>query len=160
MANFLTPVTLIIGIGLAIFLVFSSASAVNSDAKSQEQSTAIALVLGGLNWLYRLWYLVVPLISVVAYIYWKKTHLLGPELKSMPYPHMDKKEADVIIIGCGVVGSALAAALGKQGRQVLVFERDLKEPNRIVGELMQPGGVEQIRKLGLSGTVPKTRQKT
>lgn len=56
---------------------------------------------------------------------------------------------DVIIVGAGVVGSALGYALGKQGRNTLVLERDLKEPDRIVGELLQPGGVKQLRTLGL-----------
>eukprot|EP01095_Lingulamoeba_sp_RSL-Kostka_P012983 TRINITY_DN5255_c0_g3_i1.p1 TRINITY_DN5255_c0_g3~~TRINITY_DN5255_c0_g3_i1.p1 ORF type:complete len:637 (-),score=211.54 TRINITY_DN5255_c0_g3_i1:18-1928(-) len=63
---------------------------------------------------------------------------------------LKEKDADVIIIGAGVIGSALATALGKQGKKVLIIERSLKEPNRIVGELLQPGGVEQIKKLGLS----------
>jgi len=60
-----------------------------------------------------------------------------------------QKDADVIIVGGGVVGATLASALGKQGKKVLVFERNLGEPNRIVGELMQPGGVEHMHTLGL-----------
>ncbi|KAK9475734.1 squalene epoxidase-domain-containing protein [Lipomyces japonicus] len=59
-------------------------------------------------------------------------------------------EYDVVIVGAGVVGSALGATLGKQGRRVLVIERDLAEPDRIVGELLQPGGVQALQKLGLS----------
>jgi squalene monooxygenase len=31
-------------------------------------------------------------------------------------------------------------------------ERDLSEPDRIVGELLQPGGVQALRRLGLVGT--------
>jgi len=58
---------------------------------------------------------------------------------------------DVIAYGAGVVGCSVAVALGKQGRRVLLLERSLEEPNRIVGELMQPGGVESLRKLGLLG---------
>ena len=68
----------------------------------------------------------------------------------IPFPHKEEKSADVLIIGAGVVGSALAHALGSQGRKVIAIERDLSEPDRIVGELMQPGGVEQMKKLGLS----------
>ncbi|RRT75153.1 hypothetical protein B296_00024489, partial [Ensete ventricosum] len=67
--------------------------------------------------------------------------------------------ADVIVVGAGVTGSALAYALGKgkinwnrdvqsgfmiligqDGRRVLVIERNLAEPDRVVGELLQPGG--------------------
>lgn len=58
---------------------------------------------------------------------------------------------DVIVVGAGVVGCALGNALGKQGRRVLVIERELKEPDRIVGELMQPAGVHRLRDLGLEG---------
>lgn len=58
-------------------------------------------------------------------------------------------DADVVIIGAGVLGSALAVALGDQGRSVILLERSLEEPDRIVGELLQPGGVEALRKLGL-----------
>jgi len=32
---------------------------------------------------------------------------------------------------------------------VLLLERSLKEPHRIVGVLMQPGGVDALKKLGL-----------
>ncbi|KZF22908.1 SE-domain-containing protein [Xylona heveae TC161] len=58
-------------------------------------------------------------------------------------------EADVVIIGGGVVGCAIAVALGRQGRSVILLERSLKEPDRIVGELLQPGGCEALRKLGM-----------
>lgn len=57
---------------------------------------------------------------------------------------------DVIIVGAGIIGPSLSVALAKQGRKVLVVERDLKEPNRIVGELMQPGGLKALKSLGMS----------
>jgi squalene monooxygenase len=62
----------------------------------------------------------------------------------------DHHDAEVVIIGAGVVGSALAVALGNQGRSVILLERSLKQPDRIVGELLQPGGVQALEKLGLS----------
>ncbi|TKA63200.1 hypothetical protein B0A49_08990 [Cryomyces minteri] len=58
-------------------------------------------------------------------------------------------EADVVIIGAGILGCALAVALGNQGRSVILLERSLKQPDRIVGELLQPGGVAALEKLGL-----------
>ncbi|KAL2797026.1 squalene epoxidase-domain-containing protein [Aspergillus keveii] len=58
-------------------------------------------------------------------------------------------DADVVIVGAGVLGCALAVALGSQGRSVLLLEASLKEPDRIVGELLQPGGVQALEKLGL-----------
>ena len=68
----------------------------------------------------------------------------------MNHPHYD-----VLIVGAGIAGSALAHALsmirkpnGKQLR-IALLERSLAEPDRIVGELLQPGGVMALRRLGL-----------
>ncbi|KAI5362323.1 Putative FAD dependent oxidoreductase, squalene epoxidase, FAD/NAD(P)-binding domain superfamily [Septoria linicola] len=58
-------------------------------------------------------------------------------------------EADVVIVGAGIFGCAVAWALGNQGRSVILLERSLKEPDRIVGELLQPGGVQALEILGL-----------
>ncbi|KAK9097108.1 hypothetical protein Sjap_022605 [Stephania japonica] len=60
---------------------------------------------------------------------------------------------DVIVVGAGVAGSALAHTLGKNGRRVHVIERDLCEPDRIVGELLQPGGYLKLIELGLEDCV-------
>lgn len=62
-------------------------------------------------------------------------------------------EAEVVIVGAGVFGCAMAFALARQGRSVLLLERWMHEPDRIVGELMQPGGVAALRKLGLEHTL-------
>ena len=64
--------------------------------------------------------------------------------------HAVASDCDVVIVGCGVGGAALATALARQGRRVTVIERSMAEPDRIVGELMQPGGVKALRTLGLS----------
>ncbi|KAI9769579.1 MAG: Squalene epoxidase [Candelina submexicana] len=58
-------------------------------------------------------------------------------------------EADVVVVGAGIMGCAVAVAMGKQGRSVLLLEKSLKQPDRIVGELLQPGGVSALEKLGL-----------
>ncbi|KAJ0239151.1 hypothetical protein HA466_0236550 [Hirschfeldia incana] len=58
-------------------------------------------------------------------------------------------DADIIIVGAGVGGSALAYALARDGRRVHVIERDMREPERIMGEVMQPGGRFMLAKLGL-----------
>jgi squalene monooxygenase len=60
-------------------------------------------------------------------------------------------EADIVIVGAGIVGCAAAVAFGKQGRSVILLEKSLKEPDRIVGELLQPGGVNALEKLGMRG---------
>ncbi|KAE8220729.1 hypothetical protein CF319_g5793 [Tilletia indica] len=57
---------------------------------------------------------------------------------------------DVIVIGAGIVGSALAYALARSGRSVALLERDLSQPDRIVGELLQPAGVHALARLGIS----------
>ncbi|KAL5713206.1 squalene monooxygenase [Ranunculus cassubicifolius] len=62
-------------------------------------------------------------------------------------------DTDVIIVGAGVAGAALAYTLGKDGRRVRVIERDLSEPDRIVGELLQPGGYLKLVELGLQDCV-------
>nr|XP_033785497.1 squalene monooxygenase [Geotrypetes seraphini] len=62
-------------------------------------------------------------------------------------------DPDVIIVGSGVLGSALATVLSRDGRKVTVIERELKEPDRIVGELLQPGGFLALRELGLEDAV-------
>lgn len=58
-------------------------------------------------------------------------------------------EGDVVIVGAGVFGCAVAVALARQGRSVILLERWMREPDRIVGELLQPGGVAALKKLGL-----------
>lgn len=61
----------------------------------------------------------------------------------------DDDQADVILVGAGIFGCAMAFALANQGRSVILIERSWKEPDRIVGELLQPGGVSALEKLGL-----------
>lgn len=67
--------------------------------------------------------------------------------------HSTSTEADVVIVGAGCAGATVAAALGKRGVKVICVERDLGEPNRIVGELLQPSGVELLKNMGLGETL-------
>nr|GMC89617.1 squalene monooxygenase-like [Ipomoea batatas] len=72
----------------------------------------------------------------------------------------DDESTDIIIVGAGVAGAALAYTLGKDGRRVHVIERDLTQPDRIVGELLQPGGYLKLIELGLEdclGTIDAQR---
>ena len=62
---------------------------------------------------------------------------------------------DIVIVGAGVAGASLAHALESisskrtQPLRVCLLERSLDEPDRIVGELLQPGGMAALKKLGL-----------
>ena len=60
---------------------------------------------------------------------------------------------DVLIVGAGVAGCSLAHGLSTIPRskplRICLLERSLSEPDRIVGELLQPGGVIALRKLGI-----------
>lgn len=63
---------------------------------------------------------------------------------------------DILIVGAGVAGSALAHALSLSlvpQCRIALLERSLAEPDRIVGELLQPGGVAFLNKLGLQGAL-------
>ena len=76
---------------------------------------------------------------------------------SPPYSSSDSRSqrrtlhhtGDVIIVGAGILGSAIAVAFARRSRSVILLEKSLKEPDRIVGELLQPGGVAALEKLGL-----------
>ncbi|KAI7579283.1 squalene epoxidase, partial [Hortaea werneckii] len=85
-------------------------------------------------------------------------HHRGPKHDLMPIQEKKRlakerrqvhHDADVVIVGAGILGCAIAVALGNQGRSVILLERSLKEPDRIVGELLQPGGVAALEKLGM-----------
>jgi squalene monooxygenase len=63
---------------------------------------------------------------------------------------------DILIVGAGIAGSALAHALSAAAStsratplRIALLERSLAEPDRIVGELLQPGGVAALCSLGL-----------
>ncbi|SCU96620.1 LANO_0E13960g1_1 [Lachancea nothofagi CBS 11611] len=56
---------------------------------------------------------------------------------------------DAIVVGCGVIGPCVATGLARKGKKVLIVERDWAMPDRIVGELMQPGGVRALKSLGM-----------
>lgn len=62
---------------------------------------------------------------------------------------MELTKSDVVIVGAGVAGCAAAKAFADQGRRVVVIERQLSQNDRFVGELLQPGGVQALERLGL-----------
>ncbi len=60
---------------------------------------------------------------------------------------------EVIIIGGGIAGNALAAVLAQAGRAVLVLERSTVYRDRVRGEVVQPWGVAEARRLNLHETL-------
>jgi squalene monooxygenase len=63
---------------------------------------------------------------------------------------------DVLIVGAGVAGPSLAYALATQTYakrsaplRIALLERSYSKPDRMVAELLQPGGVASLKKLGL-----------
>ncbi|KAJ3765233.1 squalene epoxidase [Lentinula raphanica] len=64
-----------------------------------------------------------------------------------------KTPYDVIIVGAGVAGCSLAHALASTPRKtplrIALIERSMEEPDQIVGELLQLGGVMALQQLGL-----------
>ncbi|BDA46860.1 Squalene epoxidase 1 [Coccomyxa sp. Obi] len=80
------------------------------------------------------------------------SHVLPPIPSNDDYGR-DPEVWDVVVVGAGVAGSALAYSQGRDGRRVLLLERDLSQPDRIVGELLQPGGYLMLKRLGLEHAV-------
>ncbi|KAG9082161.1 Squalene epoxidase, partial [Ceratobasidium sp. 370] len=62
---------------------------------------------------------------------------------------------DVVVVGAGIAGCAIAHALAPTSRPLTIalLERSMAEPDRIVGELLQPGGMQALKDLGLEDTV-------
>src|SRR5438045_7388805 len=56
---------------------------------------------------------------------------------------------DVVVVGGGLAGSALATVLARAGRSVLVLERETKFKDRVRGENMLAWGVAAARRLGI-----------
>lgn len=58
--------------------------------------------------------------------------------------------ADIVIVGGGIAGAALATALARAGRQVLVLESTEVFRDRVRGESMMPWGVAEAQALGVA----------
>jgi 2-polyprenyl-6-methoxyphenol hydroxylase-like FAD-dependent oxidoreductase len=62
-------------------------------------------------------------------------------------------EADVVIVGGGFAGGALAAVLARDGLQVQVLESTAQYEDRVRGESLMPWGVLEARELGVEETL-------
>lgn len=57
---------------------------------------------------------------------------------------------DLIVVGGGLGGAALARSLAENGARVLVIERDDRFRDRVRGEMMTPWGVAEAENLGIA----------
>ena len=60
---------------------------------------------------------------------------------------------DVVIIGAGIGGGALATVLARAGRDALVLEKSTVYRDRVRGEWMAPWGVAEAKRMGLYDTL-------
>lgn len=59
---------------------------------------------------------------------------------------------DVVVVGAGIAGCSFAHSLATRSEnplRICLLERSLAEPDRIVGELLQPRGVEALKSMGM-----------
>jgi len=56
---------------------------------------------------------------------------------------------DICIVGAGMAGATIAAYLAPSGIKIALVDREYAEKRRIVGELLQPGAVQTLKKMGL-----------
>jgi menaquinone-9 beta-reductase len=56
---------------------------------------------------------------------------------------------DIVTVGGGVGGSALAKAMAERGRRVLIIERQAQFKDRVRGEFVFPWGVAEAKELGV-----------
>ena len=61
----------------------------------------------------------------------------------------DRRDFDVVIVGAGIAGGALATRLARDGLGVLMLERTLAHADRIRGENILPWGVHEATQLGV-----------
>jgi flavin-dependent dehydrogenase len=66
-------------------------------------------------------------------------------------------DADVVVVGAGPVGCAMATALASRGVDVLVVERGQPGRDKVCGEGLMPHGVAAARRLGLPIEGPEFR---
>ncbi|HVL03648.1 MAG TPA: FAD-dependent monooxygenase [Acidimicrobiales bacterium] len=57
--------------------------------------------------------------------------------------------ADVVVVGGGIAGSALATALARGGLDVVVLERQTAYRDKVRGEVCLPWGAAEVKRLGL-----------
>jgi 2-polyprenyl-6-methoxyphenol hydroxylase-like FAD-dependent oxidoreductase len=66
---------------------------------------------------------------------------------------MSQGDYDIVTVGGGLGGAAVAVVMAKAGGRVLVVERETRFQDRIRGEFMEPWGVAETRRLGIYAAI-------
>src|SRR3989441_13368507 len=69
---------------------------------------------------------------------------------------MTQRAFDIVTVGGGLGGAALARAMAERGARVLVLERERRLAGRVRGEALMPWGVAEARALGIHSLLPAT----
>ena len=77
-----------------------------------------------------------------------QTQSLSPLQGTYAHPRQAYSKCDLCAAACATLACPL-----QEGRRVLVLEKSLEQPDRIVGELLQPGGYLMLKRLGLESCV-------
>ena len=62
---------------------------------------------------------------------------------------MTSESPDIVIVGGGIGGGALASVLARDGIKIVVLERETVFPDRVRGEWIAPWGVAEAKRLDL-----------
>ena len=60
---------------------------------------------------------------------------------------------EIVIVGGGIGGSAMASVLARQGKDVLLLEQSEVFEDRVRGEWIAPWGVVETKRVGLYDTL-------
>jgi 2-polyprenyl-6-methoxyphenol hydroxylase-like FAD-dependent oxidoreductase len=63
------------------------------------------------------------------------------------------ESVDIVVVGGGIAGSALAAAMAADGYEVLVLEREVRYRDKTRGEVINCWGVSELIQLGLEQVI-------
>lgn len=69
---------------------------------------------------------------------------------------LSQEKYDVVIIGGGIAGNALATVLARTGRAVLVLERSTVYRDKVRGEVFHAWGVAEAQRLGIYETLMRS----
>ena len=64
-----------------------------------------------------------------------------------------ERQYDIIIVGCGIGGGALATVMARAGYSVLALEKSAAYRDLVRGEWLAQWGVDEARRIGLYGTL-------